>query len=167
MDKSNSILDHFEGRGTVTKRLIDKTTGEVVKEITDHNLIVKTGRSTMIKILAGETTSSVTKMAIGSGGTVDLGANAFNPVAPEDGDRDLKMKKLTVNLTSRTTDITGTNPKVTFIALFDCTAVNSLVNECGLFFADNTTMFARHTFDTVSLKATSNFTLQVSWVIEF
>lgn len=165
--KENTIFDSFTGRGMVKKELIDKTTGKVVQTLEDHNLIVKTGRSAMIKILAGEMTSSVTKMAVGSGGTADLTTNAFNPVAPEDGNTDLKTKKHTVNVSSKQTDTSQTNPRVTFVALFDCNDVNSLVNECGLFFADNTTMFARHTFDTVSLKSTSNFTLQITWVIEF
>lgn len=167
MNKSNSFLDHIEGRGTVCKKLIDNTTGEVVKEFTDHNLIVKTGRSTLIKMIAGELSTSVSKMAVGSGGTADLGANAFNPIAPQDGDRQLTAQKAINTLVSRNTDIVGTNPKVTFVGLFDCATVNSLINECGLFFNDGTTMFARHTFDTVSLKNTSNFSLQISWTIEF
>ena len=167
MSKLNSILDHIEGKGTVKKQLIDKRTGKVVKEFTDHNLIVKTGRNTLIRLIAGEVTTSVTKMAIGNGGTADLGENAFNPIAPQDGDRALVNQKAIAGLVSRDTNLTETNPKVTFVGLFDCAEVNSLINECGLFFADGTTMFARHTFDTVSLKDTSNFSLQISWTIEF
>ena len=167
MSKINSILDHFEGRGMVKKVLIDNRTGEVVKEFAEHNLIVKTGRSALIKMLAGELTTSVTKMAIGKGGTADLGANAFNPIAPEDGNAELSSKVATVEISSRNVDLSNTNPRVTFVALFDCAEVDSLVNECGLFFTDGSTMFARHTFDTVSLKASSNFSLQISWTIEF
>lgn len=167
MNKVNSLVDHFEGRGHVKKVLIDNSTGEVIKEFEDHNLIVKTGRSTLIKMLAGEMSTSVTKMAVGSGGTPDLGANAFNPTAPVDGDSALKTKVTMVDISTKSVDISQTNPKVTFVALFDCAVVNSLVNECGLFFVDGTTMFARHTFDTVSLKNTSNFSLQISWTIEF
>lgn len=167
MSKLNSILDHIEGRGTVCKKLIDKRTGEVVKEFTDHNLIVKTGRNTLIRMIAGEINTSVTKMAVGNGGTADLGENAFNPLAPQDGDRTLTNQKAIASLISRDTDLVGTNPKVAFVGLFDCADVDSLINECGLFFADGVTMFARHTFDTVSLKASSNFSLQITWTIEF
>lgn len=167
MNKINPIVDHFEGRGSVKKVLIDNRTGKIVKEFEDHNLIVKTGRSTLIKMLAGDINTSVTKMAVGKGGTADLGANAFNPIAPADGDSALTAKVTTVNISTKNVDLAGTNPKVTFVALFDCAEVNSLVNECGLFFTDGTTMFARHTFDTVSLKASSNFSLQISWTIEF
>ena len=167
MSKTNSILDHFEGRGTVRKVLIDNRTGEVIKDFGDHNLIVKTGRTALIKMLAGELTTSITKMAIGKGGTADLGANAFNPIDPVDGDSALAQKVAIVDISSKNVDVSNTNPRVTFVALFDCAVVNSLVNECGLFFTDGTTMFARHTFDTVSLKTSSNFSLQVSWTIEF
>lgn len=167
MSKINSIVDHFEGRGTVKKVLIDNRTGEVVKEFADHNLIVKTGRSALIRMLAGELTDHITKMGIGRGGTADLGENAFNPIAPADGDTALTTKVSDVAIATTTVDLSNTNPRVTFVALFDCSVVNSLVNECGLFFTDGTTMFARHTFDTVSLKASSNFSLQISWTIEF
>lgn len=167
MNRSNELFDSFTGKGTVTKKLIDKSTGKVVEESTDHNLIVKAGRSAMIKILAGELKSSVKKMAVGARGTDDLEANVFNPIKPDDGDTALKDQKEMVEIASRKPDLNGTNPKVTFVALFDCANVNSPVNECGLFFEDETTMFARHTFDTVSLKSTSNFSLEISWTIEF
>lgn len=168
---NTDFYDTFEGKGTVKKELIDKRTGKVVDTIVDHNLIVKTGRNTLIKMLAGEKATSVNKMAVGSGGTADLGANAFNPIAPIDGDASLKIPIAggngLVTVSSRTVDTTTQNPKVTFVALFDCAIVNSLVNECGLIFEDGTTMFARHTFDTVSLRINSNFSLQISWTIEF
>lgn len=167
MNKSNSFMDHIEGRGTVSKKLIDKRTGEVVKEFTDHNLIVKTGRSTLIQMIAGKTITSVTHMAVGSGGTLDHTTNAFNPIDPKDGDEALAHKEYMAELISTTTNLEGTNPKVTFVGLFDCDKVDSLINECGLFFKDQVTMFARHTFDTVSLRETSNFSLQISWTIEF
>lgn len=168
MSKSNSFLDHIEGRGTVNKKLIDKRTGEIVKEFTDHNLIVKTGRNTLIQMIAGKETTSVNKMAIGKKGTLDLEANAFHPQDPQEGDTKLGEQVAINPVTSSDVDLTsGTNPKVTFVALFDCKKVNSLINECGLFFADGITMFARHTFDTVSLRDTSNFSLQISWTIEF
>ena len=167
MSRSNSFLDHIEGRGTVSKKLIDKRTGETVKEFTDHNLIVKTGRNTLIEMIAGKKTTKVTKMAVGCGGTADLGVNAFKPIAPQDGNEALNQHKFMVESITATTDLTGTNPKVTFVGLFDCAKVKSLVNECGLFFEDGRTMFARHTFDTVSLQETSNFSLQISWTIEF
>lgn len=165
MDRN--LLDSFKGKGTVKKVLIDNKTGEIVKEFEEHNLIVKMGRSALINIIAGELTDSIRKMSIGSGGTEDLGANAFNPIAPVDGDTGLYNKVAMVDITSNTVDTAATNPKVTFVALFDCSEVDSLVNEVGLLFGDETTMFARHTFDTVSLRSTSNFSLQVSWTIEF
>ena len=167
MSKSNSILDHIEGRGTVCKRLIDNRTGEVVKELIDHNLIVKTGRNTLIKMIAGKTQTSVTHMAVGYGGTKNLKEEAFNPVAPDPSDAGLKHEVIKKELFSTEVNVDETNPKVTFVGRFDCSEVNELINECGLFFESESVMFARHTFDTVSLKNSSNFSLQISWTIEF
>lgn len=161
------VFDSFSGKGFVKKELVDKATGKVVKTLEDHNLIVKMGRTTLINMLAGNKTESVSKMAVGRGGTADLTTNAFNPVAPTDGDTALAEKVRMENITTKSVETSGTNPKVTFVALFDCADVDSLVNECGLFFTDGTTLFARHTFDTVSLKSTSGFSLQISWTIEF
>lgn len=162
------IEDGFNGRGWVKKELIDNSTGKVIDTIEDHNLIVKVGRNTLIKLLAGKISStSITKMAIGSGGTPDTNANAFNPTKPLDGDTGLKTKVIIKNLISSDVNTAGTNPIATFIGLFDCGEVNSLINECGLFFADGATMFARHTFDTISLKNTSGFSLKITWTIEF
>lgn len=164
---ATSLDDGIVARGSVRKVLRDKATGEIVHESEDHNLIVKAGRTALVNILTGKLTSSITKMAVGKGGTADLTGNAFNPLQPTDNNTDLGSKVHTVTISSRTVDAFGANPKAIFVALFDCTAVNSLVNECGLFMADDTTMFARHTFDTVSLKSTSNFSLEISWTIEF
>lgn len=164
---STEVADGLTARGSVRKILRDKTTGEIVYDHEDHNLIVKTGRSALVNILAGKLTSSVTKMAVGNGGTADLTTNAFNPIPPADNNTNLSAKIHTVTLSSREVDTSQSNPKATFVALFDCAAVNNLVNECGLFMTDGTTMFARHTFDTVSLKSTSNFSLEISWTIEF
>lgn len=167
MSKSNSILDHIEGRGTVCKRLIDNRTGEVVKELTDHNLIVRTGRDTLIKMIAGETQTSVTHMAVGYGGTENLQAGAFTPVPPDPSNTRLNNEVIKKELFSRETNLKETSPKVTFVGQFDCAEVNQLINECGLFFEGEQIMFARHTFDTVSLRRESNFSLQISWTIEF
>lgn len=161
------IEDSFVGKGDVKITLRDKTTGKIVGGNEDHNLIVKTGRSTLIRLIAGEVTAHITKMAIGKGGTADLVENAFNPIPPVDGDTDLKSKVFTANINSTTVNTTETNPKVTFVTLFDCSDVDSLVNECALVFNDGTVMFSRYTFDTVSLKASSNLSLEISWTIEF
>lgn len=159
--------DILNPTGSVRKRLINKATGEIVSDMTDHNLVVKVGRAALVKMLSGSLTSSITKMDIGKGGTADLAGNAFNPIPPTDGDTALANKIVSETISSRVIDEHATNPSVTFIALFDCAIVNSLVNECGLFFTDGTTMFGRHTFDTVSLKESANFSLEISWTIQF
>lgn len=162
------IEEHLKGTGWVKKEIIDNSTGKIIDCIEDHNLIVKIGRSTLINMIAGKiANTSITKIAIGSGGTADTGVNAFNPIPPVDNDTALKKKVTIKDLVSSEVNLTGTNPIATFVGIFDCDEVNSLINECGLFFKDATTMFARHTFDTVSLKSKSNFSLKITWTIEF
>lgn len=164
---STKIHDSFNGKGTVNVQLIRKSDGEIISETTDHNLIVKIGRSELVKILAGSSTKSITKMAIGKGGVASLTTSPFVPVAPTDSDAGLYSQMGIVAISSATVDTTVTNPKVTFVALFDCDVINSLVNECGLIFSDNATIFARHTFKTVSLETGTDFALQITWTIEF
>jgi hypothetical protein len=158
--------DSFRGKGTVEIKVLRKSDNSVAEEFTDHNLIVKVGRSEMVKLLAKKSTKGVTKMAIGKGGA-DLVNSPFTPIAPVDSDTALHAKVGMVDISSSTVDTSVTNPKVTFVALFDCVVVNSLVNECGLMFDDSTTLFARHTFKTVPLENDTGFALQVTWTIEF
>ena len=162
----SKIVDSFSAKGYVHIKKIDKRTMEVVEEIDNHNLIVKSGRSTLINLLIGNSALKITKMAIGKGGA-NLSTSPFVPIAPTDGNTNLASPILTSGLATISPNLTGTNPQVTFTALFDCLDVKSLVNEVGLFFNDGTTMFARYTFKTVSLETDSNFSLQVSWTIEF
>ncbi|MCX8074111.1 MAG: hypothetical protein N2749_00805 [Clostridia bacterium] len=170
-----NIKDSFNAKGNVVINVIDKSTGEVVEKIENHNLIVKVGRQELIKLLIGQSnlvpgqTTKITKMGIGKGGVANLSTSPFTPVAPVDGDTGLytPITNGVNDLTSTVTDLNATNPKVTFTALFDCSVVKSLVNECVLLFNDATTIFARYTFKTVSLEQDSNFSLQISWTIEF
>ena len=168
-----NIQDSFHATGNVRIDVIDKRTGKIVETKEDHNLIVKVGRSQLVKMLCGQSPTIsgqpilITKMAVGSGGT--LVATPFVPIAPLDGDTALYTPIAAgINaLSSTTTDFNQTNPQVTFVALFDCSVVNALVNECALIFNDGTTMFARYTFQTVSLQTASNFSIQISWTIQF
>lgn len=162
-----SLSESFSARGNVCIDLINKETGEITRAYENHNLIVKSGRSMLINMLAGVSMFSVKKMKIGKGGA-DIINSPFVPISPLDGEVDLATPITTNTINSTATDLAGTNPKVTFVSLFDCEVVNSYVNECGLFFNDGPiTMFARHTFPTVSLESTSGFTMQISWTIEF
>ncbi|MDF2841755.1 MAG: hypothetical protein K0R00_181 [Herbinix sp.] len=163
---SSKFTDGLRGKGTVNVCLLRKSDGEVIGDYTDHNLIVKVGRSELVKLLAKQSTKGVTKMAIGKGGA-NLATSPFSPVAPVDSDAGLYAQMGIVAISSTTVDTAVTNPKVTFVALFDCDVINSLVNECGLLFDDNATIFARHTFKTVPLETGTDFALQITWTIEF
>jgi hypothetical protein len=105
-------------------------------------------------------------MAIGKGGA-NIATSPFVPVAPLDGDTTLYDQVGILNISSQEIDLVSTNPSITFTALFDSLTIDSLVNEIGLFFNDSATMFARHTFKTVSLEIGDDFALQVIWTIEF
>lgn len=161
------IVDSFSGRGNVLINIRDMKTGEIVETVENHNLIVKIGRSELIKQLAGQgaTTGKITKCAVGANGT--YANDPFNPKAPVDSDTGLLQSKFMKTIGTTTVDTTQTNPKVTFTTLFTCTEVNSLVSECGLFFDNGTTMFARYTFKTISLENTSGFSMEIQWTIEF
>lgn len=163
---TNKVHDSFSGKGTVSVCLLRKEDNSIAEEFTNHNLIVKVGRSELIKLIAKQSTKGVTKMSIGKGGA-NLVTSPFSPVAPVDSDVGLYTQMGIVAISSTTVDTAVTNPKVTFVALFDCDVINSLVNECGLVFDDNTTLFARHTFKTVSLETGTDFALQITWTIEF
>lgn len=160
------INDSFCGRGNVLVELRRKSDNSLVSSSEDHNLIVKVGRSELIKLLVKQSTKGVTKMAIGKGGA-NIASSPFSPVAPVDSDSALYTPVGTVTISTTTVDTAVTNPKVTFVALFDCAVINSLVNECGLLFDDSATLFARHTFKTVSLESGTDFALQITWTIEF
>lgn len=156
----------FVGKGNVKIELFDKD-GKLVDRKEDHNLIVKVGRAMLLKILAGLENSSIMKIGVGSGGTADLGENAFNPIEPVESDTTLTPLITIKDIVSRTFDDSGKNPTVTFVGLFPSSEVDALVNECGLFFGDGETMFARHTFDTTSLRESSGFKMQITWTVEF
>ena len=156
----------FSATGSVTIKVFDKTTKEIVDTIVNHNLIVKLGRCELVKLIAGQSTKKINKMAIGKGGA-DIINSPFSPVAPVDGNTGLVSKIATNSISNTAVDLTQTNPKVTFISLFDCDIVNSLVNEIALMFDDGNTIFARYTFKTISLESGSNFSLEVTWSVEF
>jgi hypothetical protein len=160
-----SNVDSFNAKGNVRIRVFDKD-GKLVETIENHNLIVKSGRSELIKKIAGTSTlNKIGKCAVGNGGA--LQATPFNPISPVDGDTTLGAQVFIKDVGTAATDLSGTNPQVTFTTLFTCAEVNSLVNECGLFFTDGTTIFARYTFKTVSLENTSGFSMEIDWTIQF
>ena len=160
------INEEIKGKGTVTRKFIDKNTGEIINEIMEPNLIVKIGRTELIKLLGGLSAQKVSKMGVGSGGADVIGA-PFVPIPPQDGNTGLASAKRIQNIQTTTTDFTKTNPKITFVTTFDCDQVNSYVNELGLFFTDGTTIFSRYTFKTVPLFTGDNIMMETSWQIEF
>ena len=156
--------DSFSGRGDVKITLLKE--GREVEVIENHNLIVKTGRTEMIKRLAGSSgLSSITKMSVGSGGAPT--STPFTPNTPVDADTALATPKYQKTIDTITPNLGATNPQVTFTATFDSASVNSLVNESGLFWNDGTTIFARYCFKTVSLESGSGFSMRIDWTIQF
>ncbi|MEG0728111.1 MAG: hypothetical protein RR420_00675 [Anaerovoracaceae bacterium] len=156
--------------GEVTKKLICKATGKVISTSIDNNLVVKKGRAEMIKLLTGTSElvpgekTKIKKMGLGKGGADAQG----RPIAPTDGDVDVNtpIAVSKTDITSIEIDTNRTNPRVLYTVLFDCDVINSIVNECGLYMNDGTTLFAHHTFKNVPLEAGTGFALQISWSID-
>lgn len=158
-------LDSFNARGTV-EIIIRDIEGNIVSDGGKHNLIVKMGRSELIKKIAGTSTiGAVTKCGVGNGGTA-IPTPAV-PIAPIDGDTALYNTILVKNLGTATVDLTQSSPQVTFTTLFNYAEVNNNVNECALIFSDGTTLFARYTFPTVAITAVSGFSMEIDWTIQF
>jgi hypothetical protein len=159
------LEDSFHARGDVKISLFKN--GEFVETIENHNLIVKTGRSELIKRIANTSTLvSISKMSVGNGGAPS--STPFTPNTPTDSDTALAgASKYQKSIDTITPNLAVTNPQVTFSATFDSATVNSLVNEAGLFWNDGTTMFARYCFKTVSLESGSGFSMKIDWTIQF
>lgn len=162
------ISDNMNLRGNVKINIIENETGQTVETIENHNLIVKVGRSELIKLLAGQlgsNTGVIKQCSVGKGGA-DI-ATPFVPIAPTPADTALVQSVRKQDVGSVVADLASTNPRVTFTTLFNCSDVNSLVNEAALWFENSTIMFARYTFKTVPLEADAGMSMEVIWTIEF
>lgn len=162
------ISDTMNLKGNVLINLIENKTGTIVETIENHNLIVKTGRSELIKLLAGQlgsNTGAIKQCSVGKGGA-DV-ATPFTPIAPTAADTALLQAVRKQDVGSVAIDLASTNPRVTFTTLFNCADVNSLVNEAALWFENSTIMFARYTFKTVPLEADAGMSMEIIWTIEF
>lgn len=162
------ISDTMNLKGNVLINLIENKTGTIVETIENHNLIVKTGRSELIKLLAGQlgsNTGAIKQCSVGKGGA-DV-ATPFTPIAPTAADTALLQAVRKQDVGFVAIDLASTNPRVTFTTLFNCADVNSLVNEAALWFENSTIMFARYTFKTVPLEADAGMSMEIIWTIEF
>lgn len=162
------ISDTMNLKGNVLINLIENKTGTIVETIENHNLIVKTGRSELIKLLAGQlgsNTGAIKQCSVGKGGA-DV-STPFTPIAPTAADTALLQAVRKQDVGSVAVDLASTNPRVTFTTLFNCADVNSLVNEAALWFENSTIMFARYTFKTVPLEADAGMSMEIIWTIEF
>ena len=162
------VKDGIDMRGNVLINIIDNTTKKIVETIENHNLIVKTGRSELIKLLGDQLTGNtgrIKQCSVGKGGA-DI-STPFVPIAPTAADTALLQTVRRQDIGSVVVDVTSTNPKVTFTTLFNCTDVNSIVNEAALWFDSSAIMFARYTFKTVPLEADAGMSMEIIWTIEF
>lgn len=173
-DKSLGIVlndiqeDFIKMRGTPTLTLFDRD-GKVIKTYTSHNLIVKVGRSSIIKMLsAGGVANNITKCEVGTGGVNVPPADQFAPIAPIDSDTALYHEVLAsmTNINSYSYDDPTTPTMVTFVTLFTSSIVNNIVSEAGLFLS-NGVLFARYTFPSMYLRNDKGYSLQISWQIQF
>lgn len=163
-----AIADSLNLRGNVVINIIDNETKAIIDTIENHNLIVKTGRSELVKMLGsqlGANTGKIKQCSVGKGGA-DI-ATPFSPIAPTAADTSLLQSVRKQDVGSVVIDTASTNPKVTFTTLFNCADVNSIVNEAALWFENSTIMFARYTFKTIPLEMDAGMSMEIIWTIEF
>ncbi len=159
--KTNNWIT-MKGTPTLTLRDAD---GNIIQKYTSNNLIVKVGRSALIKLLTGDLSSHITQCAVGTDG-VDAG-DAFLPIAPTENDTALyaEVAGSRKNIDGYEYEVGTTPTMVTFTTLFTSLDVNAIVSEAGLFFDDGT-MFARYTFPSMYLKDDKGYSLEIAWEIQ-
>lgn len=160
--------EYVKMKGTPTIRLLDMANGgQVIKEYTNHNLIVKIGRSAIVKMLAGSLTNiKVAKCALGTQGVNAL-VDPWLPIAPIDSEIALKHEVGIRKDVAFTMDTATPPTYVVFTTLFSSSDINDIVSEAGLFLTDGTTMLARYTFPSMYLRNDKGYALEISWKIQF
>jgi len=158
--------DSTFGKGIPKLTLRDRD-GNVIQEYTNRNTIVIVGRSKLIKMLTGDSNSRITQCALGTKG-VDSTIDPWIPIPPTENDTALYEEVVgsKKNIDSYIYE-DGPRPlSVTFTTLFRSEDVDAIVSEAALIFNDET-MFARHTFPSMYLKADRGYSLEISWEIQF
>lgn len=126
-------------------------TNKVIQKFSSHNVIVNSGVMNILNGLAGNTFKSIAKFAVGTG----------------DNAESITDTSLTNKFTKNVSNVTVEEDKksVTFVFQLDSDEYNNkIINEMGLFLADDTTLFSRRTIS-VPIEKSEAIALSGSWTI--
>lgn len=157
------IVSNEEGKlkNTVSIRLCD-TQGNVLDTREMHNLVVITGRQLVCRLLAGETTKYLAKMAMGHDAVEIAGTKNVVPADNEDTGigNPIRVENIThYTYPSRTS--------VTFYASFYREHVLAYINELRMLTADNV-LYARLTFPEIDMTSEAITALaEVVWTVRY
>ena len=162
-----------EGYPVLTLRRND---GRVIWQRAGKNLVVKKGRSALLFWLSGQGVGlgSLSYCSLGKGGvTVN---DPWTPIAPAPTDEALVSECPIIGsspvsgkkaVASAVLDDLINPTQVTLHTSFMASEINEIVSEAGLWFADKTTLYARHTFPSAYLRIDQGNLLDVDWVVKF
>lgn len=132
---------------TVRNLLTDK----VIQKFNSHNVIVNSGVINILNGLAGNNFKTIAKFAVGTGNNAESITNTS------------LTDKFTKNVSNTTVE--EDKKSVTFNFQLNSDEYNGkIINEMGLFLADNTTLFSRRTI-AVPIEKNEAITLSGSWTI--
>jgi hypothetical protein len=164
-------FDGFVGTGTVT--ILPFKVGEAgvrhYESFTKKNLIVETGRATLIDLLIGAKKKQLKYIRWGKGGALQFpDGDPLNPLVVDDLDTDVATFILDKPL-SPYNRVAPT--QVEFVETLICDEVNSDINEAVMLFEEEVTLsrsiFARITFPTVRLTVEQGTGIEIRWVFSF
>lgn len=132
---------------TVRNLLTDK----VIQKFSSHNVIVNGGIINILNGLAGNNSKAIAKFAVGTGNNAEY----------------ITDTSLTDKFAKNVSNVTVEEDKksVTFAFQLNSDEYNGkIINEMGLFLADNTTLFSRRTIS-VPIEKSQAIALSGSWTI--
>lgn len=148
------IEDSNRLRGVVRITQTDAQTGEILSEETINNRVVLSGRNLVRDLLAGETSDTLTHLAVGTVGTPTAGSNTA-----------LGNEVFRDSFTATDTTTAGVLVISQFIAGFQ--ANGNTLREAGLFTAGSGgKMYARVTFPDIPKSASIAVTIEWSLYFE-
>lgn len=140
--------------------------GEIIRDFTDGNLVLNSGRNALVQFLNGDYAASISDIELGEGGT---SGDAWTPIEPLATDTGLNtpFSPAVEKGISGVEYGTGTPPtQVSFSTIFESYEVDEIVNEAVLKFSDGK-IYAKYTFPSVYLRQDRGYSLEIIWNIRF
>lgn len=152
--------DVLNMKGMFHLNVIEVNTGEIVKSISEKNMIVNTSFDIIAGLLiSGDANKKINTIAIGSGGIYDN-----EVLQPHINDNELQEEVYRKTVSSTET-YEVTKKSIMFHFYIEGHEGNgsggNIVTEAGLFSRDGVSMFSRKTFDTIV--KTKDFAIKIDW----